>query len=150
MRPYALVLALLVSVPSAPLGVGCSSKRKEEKVTRQNESALKDAAKAYNEAVRWGRVEKAVEFVAPGEREAFIEAQERQAKLVRMTDVRIGRIELPPGSQSATVPITRTFYRTDDLREQTETIMQRWNLQDERWFVSWKDPVTPVTPGTGK
>lgn len=146
MRSFAIVLALLVLVPAASLPAGCSSKRRQEKATERSESALKEAARAYNDAVRWGRLEKAVEFIAPGEREVFLETEGRQAKLLRVTDVRIGRIELPPGSNQATVPVTRTFYRTDDLREQTETSMQSWNLQGERWFVVWKAPVTPVTP----
>lgn len=146
MRPFAIVLALLVSVPLASISSGCSAKRRQEKAAEQSRSTLEEAARAYNDAVRWGRLEKAVEFIAQGEREAFLVAEARQAKLLRVTDIRIGRIELPPGSSEATVPVTRTFYRTDDLREQTETVMQSWNLQGERWFVVWRAPVTPVTP----
>lgn len=129
----ALVIAVL-------LVSGCSGK-KSVKVHERHKEELSDAARSYNEHLRWGHVEKAIEYIAPPDRKAFIAAHDGRQGEVRITDVRVGVVDFPRGATEATVTVTRSFYKTNELQERTETLLQTWQLRDGRWLV-----VTPPTP----
>ena len=71
-------------------------------------SALREAQLKYTQAVRWGNIEKASEFVDPDLREEFLgllEAFER----IRVTDYDIGSIQYE-SSELANVTVTYHAY----------------------------------------
>ena len=131
-----LVPALLLLLLS-----GCAGK-KSVKVHERHKEELTDAARSYNEDLRWGHVEKAIEYVASHDRKAFLAAHEGNEGDVRITDVRVGVVDFPRGATEATVTVTRSFYRTNELQERTETLLQNWQLRDGRWLIV-TEPATP-------
>ena len=91
---------------------------------------LTDAAKAYNEAVRAGDAERAMEFIPAADRPAFVTAITAYQKTVRLTEVKVGPIDFPKGSTEATVTVTRSFHRIDEMGEKNETVNQTWFRKD--------------------
>ena len=129
-----VLLLLLVS--------GCAGK-KSPKVHERHKEELTDAARSYNEDLRWGHVEKAIEYVPSQDRKAFLAAHDGVEGEVRITDVRIGAVDFPRGATEATVTVTRSFYRTNELQERTETLLQNWQLRDGRWLIVAEPPPLP-------
>ncbi len=132
----AWLLAALLAIPSLS---SCATAKK--KAVRAKDS-LEESARSYNEALRWGQFEKAVGFVAPEDRERFLASlQGASQKDVRYTEVRLGDIEIPAsGTEDATVTVTRSFFRTNELSERSETLIQRWYRSGDRWFVRFEPP----------
>ena len=60
-----------------------------------------------------------------------------------VTDVRIGAVDFPRGATEATVTVSRSFYRTNELQERTETLLQNWQLRGGRWLIL-AEPPTPT------
>ena len=126
----AWLFAALLVIPSL---ASCASARKQALRTKDS---LEQSARSYNEALRWGQFEKAVGFVAPEDRERWLASVQNVDKDIRYTEVRIGHIDIPADrTEDATVTITRTFFRTNDLSERSETLMQRWYQKEKRWYV---------------
>lgn len=134
MRAAYRIHSSIVLIVALLLVCGCAGK-KSVKVHERHREELSDAARSYNEHLRWGHVEKAIEYIPPPDRKAFIASHDGREGEVRVTDVRIGAVDFPRGATEATVTVTRSFYRTNELQERTETLLQNWQLRDGRWLI---------------
>lgn len=105
---------------------------------------LGKAARLYNDYVRWGYTDKASEFVPAEERAAFVDWRTKLEKSVRITEVHVGAIDFPKDSKEATVLVTWTFYRDNQLTEQTKAETEHWFLKDFRWFVRYEPKALPA------
>lgn len=126
LRRTLLVLGLVLATTS------CASAKK---AYHRASEELSDAAKAYNESVRAGDAERAMEFIPAADRPAFVTAITKQSKEVRFTEMKVGPLDFPKGSNEATVTVTRSFHRLDAMVEQTETINQTWFRKELRWYL---------------
>ena len=88
-------------------------------------SSLKEAQLKYTQAVRWGNLEKASEFVDPELREEFLgllEAFER----IRVTDYDIGAIQYE-SSELAKVTVTYHAYTVGTFLDRSFREKQVWH-----------------------
>jgi hypothetical protein len=88
-------------------------------------SSLKEAQLKYTQAVRWGNLEKASEFVDPELREEFLgllEAFER----IRVTDYDIGSIQYE-SSELAKVTVTYHAYTVGTFLDRSFREKQVWH-----------------------
>lgn len=125
-------VARITALTSLAMLAGCATAKKA--YHRASED-LKDAVRAYNEALRIGDVDAATAFIPAPDRPAFLETAARLLKEVRFTDVKVGQIEFPQGSSEATVTVTRSYYRLDELTEKQESLNQvwLWSAKEVRW-----------------
>lgn len=130
---FVWLLATVVALSSA----SCATAKKKAGVAK---TTLEESARSYNEALRWGQFEKAVAFIDPADRPRFLASvQSATEKDIRVTEVRIGLVDIPEAStDDATVTVTRSFFRTNELSERSETSIQRWYRKENRWFVRFE------------
>jgi hypothetical protein len=98
-------------------------------------SALKEAQLKYTQAVRWGNIEKASEFVDPDLREEFLgllEAFER----IRVTDYDMGSIQYE-SSKLANVTVTYHAYTMGTFLDRSFREKQVWRRVGSQW---WLEP----------
>ncbi len=114
----AVLLAALVAVgtacvfdPTDPLG---------------RYDSLKRSHRRYTQLVRWGQIEKAIQFVEPEQRDEFLAVAEAFGD-VRVTDYEVRDFELDEGSRSATIRVTYSAYLPWSPVEKQFHEIQRWN-----------------------
>lgn len=81
--------------------------------------------KSFTQDLRWGRIDKASERVAPELRAEFKSLAPGFAKL-RITDYEIIDSKLDPDLAHATVDVRYSGYRVDELVERSVTIHEDW------------------------
>ncbi len=89
-------------------------------------SSLKLNQREYTQAIRWGEIEEASEFVDPLLRPSFLEKSTAFAGF-RITDYQIGRLDYDEAdSNTAHVAVTYRGYYTASLVEQPIRERQQW------------------------
>ncbi len=88
----------------------------------------------YTQALRWGDLEDASEFVVPALRASFLE---RAAALerFRISDYDIGKIRFEDDVERASVTVTYRGYSVASLVEQSLRETQEWSREDGEWTV---------------
>ncbi len=138
-RPIRRTL-VLAAVTLSVLAAACAS---AQRVHRRESEELSDAAARFNDLVRSGFVERAVEFVPAADRVRFLSAQAERERERRFTAVRVGAIDYPADAHEANVVVTWSYYRNDELVERSETVTQRWERKDGRWYVRIEPDASP-------
>lgn len=126
----------ITAIVSLATLAGCATAKKAYHRATED---LKDAVRAYNEALRIGDVDAASAFIPAPDRPAFLEAAGKLLKEIRFTDVKVGQIEFPQGASEATVTVTRSYYRLDQLTEKQESLNQvwLWKAKDIGWRLKY-------------
>jgi hypothetical protein len=95
---------------------------------------LEELQLRYTQALRWGEVEDASEFVDPSLRASFAE---RAAALerFRISDYDIGKIRFENDDERATVVVTYRGYALASLVERSIRETQEWSREDGEWTV---------------
>ena len=124
---------------AVPFALSCGA----AKAYHRSSEDLGKATKLFNDYVRWGYGDKASDFVETTKRADFVDWRTKLEKNVRLSDVHVGASEFPKDSKEATVLVTWTFYRNDQLTEQTKTVTEHWFLKDFRWFIRYEPKELP-------
>lgn len=93
--------------------------------------ALTDAARTYNEGVRWERFEAAATVVPPAERAQFLDERDLLARDLRITDSEIVRLD--EHGRTADVSVKHTWYRDSEGTVRETVAAQRWERQGKAW-----------------
>ncbi len=110
-------------------------------------SALKEVQLKYTQAIRWGNLEKASEFVDPDLREEFLGLLDAFEK-IRVTDYDIGSIQYE-SSDLATVTVTYHAYTVGTYLDRSMREKQVWRRVGigTQW---WVEPQLEVLLGALK
>ena len=110
-------------------------------------SALKEVQLKYTQAIRWGYIEKASEFVDPDLREEFLGLLDAFEK-IRVTDYDIGSIQYE-SSDLATVTVTYHAYTVGTYLDRSMREKQVWRRVGigTQW---WVEPQLEVVLGALK
>ena len=129
---------LTVSLALAAIApAGCAHARKVYELATNE---ITESAQRYNDALRWGNVDQAAAYVEPMRRSQYVQNAQSASKDVRITDVKLGPVDFPPNSERATVTVTRSFYRVDQLTEKSETIVEQWYRKNGHWYIDLDAP----------
>jgi hypothetical protein len=97
-------------------------------------SALKEAQLKYTQAIRWGNIEKASEFVDPDRRPQFLELLD-DFERIRVTDYDIGSIQYE-SSELANVTVTYHAYTVGTYLDRSIREKQVWRrVGATHWWV---------------
>jgi hypothetical protein len=103
--------------------IGCAT-------TRTRTVDFEDAHKRYTRLIRWSDFDKAKEFVAPEEQEAFRE-KTRALGNVRFMDYDILSVDLDPDAKEATVVVSYSAYRRSAPAAVAIEEQQEWRRDEE-------------------
>lgn len=87
---------------------------------------LRDSVRGYNDALRWGRIERAAEWIPLAERPVFLASKRSAAGGLNVHDVEIRGVQTAPDGKAARVRVALTFSRAGDPRLETHVIDQLW------------------------
>lgn len=98
-------------------------------------SALKEVQLKYTQAIRWGDIRKAAEFVDPELREKFLSFVD-EFEAIRITDYDIGTIQYD-STDRADVIVTYHAYTVGTFLDRSITENQRWHREGmgTQWWV---------------
>jgi len=126
MRMVCLALAIL-ALPGCVAGAGYSTR---DRVT--------NAAREYNDGVRWGRWEQAAQHVATDSRTHFLDRHKALEDDLEIADYELVAIDIDKSQKkykaTARVDYTWTLKRVG-LVQKTST-MQRWEERSEGWVMA--------------
>jgi hypothetical protein len=134
MRVYASAL-LLLGLTGCIAALGYSTM---DQVTQ--------AAREYNEDVRWGRFDKAAKHVPGDVRQRFIDKHSNLEDDLEIAEFEMTNIEVDKKKQTATARIDYTWsLKTRGIVEKTTT-KQKWERRDSDWVVAGEERVkgTPL------
>jgi hypothetical protein len=131
MRLQALALAAALTAPAGCMaGMGYST---ADQVT--------NAAREYNNDVRWGRYDKAAKHVPTDTRQRFIDKHANLDEDLEIADFEMSGIELDKKKQTATARIDYTWsLKTRGIVEKTTT-KQKWEKKDSEWILASEERV---------
>jgi hypothetical protein len=114
----------------------------------QSRSAqLREAVMGYNDALRWGRVERAAAYLPVAERAAFV-AKQRAALLgLRVHDVEVRDVSVGEQHDSARVLVSVTYSRAGQPVLQQINVLQRWRWSGGGWTLVERREIKPPQPG---
>lgn len=131
----ALLLALLWGIGLS----ACSLGQLDPKYLIPSERRLKvsEAAEAYANGLRWGRLADAARWVHPNWRQAFLATVNDPAAPLRFTLFEVQSIRLGPGRDQARVRVSFAFYRPPSLKERNLVEEQVWRYEPSarQWYV---------------
>ena len=93
-----------------------------------------NAAQELNLNARFGRMELAMESVAPAQREAFADRRRAWGGRVRIADAELAGVRLS-GKEEALVSVRVSWYLLDDQELRTTTIRQSWHDNHGDWLL---------------
>jgi hypothetical protein len=101
------------------------------------ERAVQSAAVAFNDNLRWGRIDQAATFVHPEARADFLERGGELRERVRVTELELTAVEFGPKIHEATATVMIQLYRLPSIEAVTLVERQRWtySARHTTWFV---------------
>ena len=91
-----------------------------------NKDELADSLTLFTDAMRWQQWDNAAIHVAPEARKAYLEAHERLADTIDITDLEVNRRVLAPDGKSMSVVITLSWLAKNDPVMKKTVLEQRW------------------------
>lgn len=113
---HRLALIGLVAVALAPACSGSATSREQ----------LADNLTLFTDAMRWQQWDTASNYVAPEARKAYLEAHERLADQVDITDLEVTRRVMASDGKSMNVVITLSWLAKSDPVVKKTVLEQRW------------------------
>src|SRR4051812_5013759 len=102
---------------------------------------VSQAAREYNEDVRWGRYDKAAKHVPTDTRQRFIDKHSNLEEDLEIAEFEMTNIEVDKKKQTATARIDYTWtLKTRGIVEKTTT-KQKWERRDSEWVVAEEERV---------
>lgn len=98
-------------------------------------SALKDAVRAYNDAIRWGYIHEASIYIPADKRAEFMAGKRRAAATWRVHEVDLRQVHMGANHEKARVVVAITFSGGGDPRTQMHVVEQRWGWKENQWLM---------------
>jgi len=137
LRPVLLLsFGLLLAAPAG----GCLLQNASP-VTR-----LKDDVQALNSDLRWGRLDLAIQMVAPSYRRAFVRARTTWGDQVQIADSDVLGVRVVEEEDAAISTVTVRWYSYATMAVRETRVQQRWELQGRRYVLADE----AVTGGDGR
>jgi len=95
--------------------------------------SLLDAARTYNDGVRWERFAAAAAAVPPAEREAFLDERDELAADLSITDYEVVRVK--DQGDTATVQVKLSWYLESEGTVRDTWAKQTWEHQGRSWRI---------------
>jgi hypothetical protein len=95
---------------------------------------LLESVTVYNDGVRWQRLPIAASRVPPAERDEAIDAWDRLADQLVITDWEVRRVEAG-GPRRAVVHVKYTWYRPDEGTVRETHAAQHWEQRGKAWLI---------------
>lgn len=128
-RRRVLRLAAVVAVASCAVAAGCSMSPRNRGVQ------LREAVFGYNEAVRWGRIERASEWIPTKQRAGYVARKRAAWSGMSVHEVDIRHVAVAPDESNAKVRVLVTFSRQGNPVLQKHLVEQRWRWEREGWML---------------
>jgi hypothetical protein len=93
---------------------------------------LTDAAYDLNTAMRFGRMDVAMDYVDPAVRLEFAKRHSSWGEKVRVLDVDLASIQ-PMAEDTVDVKVLVAWHRTDEMTMRRSLVAQRWKITDDDW-----------------
>lgn len=135
--PVAVSCAMIALAAAALGGCGAPTTRGEQ---------LREAVLGYNESVRWGRHERAAQWLPAQEREAFLAEKRRASASLHIHEIEIRQVDQAPDGRNARVRVALTYSRVDDPRLQTLWIEQLWQWTTTGGWMLLRRQAAPTGP----
>jgi hypothetical protein len=116
---FAAPLALLLGCPMPP-----NSAQKAQEMAQE-----------FNVNTRFGRVEMAVEHVAPKERDTWLSHHKAWGAKIHIADVEMAGMKMVTDTE-ASVYVRIAWYRVDDQQLRVTTVLQKWKDVDGAFMLS--------------
>src|SRR5690242_18084704 len=123
---HALVSAILVT-----FAAGCS-------LTPSSGARAQEAANDFNLNTRFGRMNLAVERVAPSDRDAFAKRHGGWGGKVRIADMEMAGIN-PKSESEAQVTVKVAWYRPEEQELRVTTLKQTWKAPKGEWMLTGEE-----------
>lgn len=94
---------------------------------------LTESAYEMNSAMRWGRIDVAIDHVGEGAREAFGKQHARWGRSLRILDLEFSGMSLKNKGAEGEVIVAVTWQRLDEADVHTTSIAQRWVDLRGKW-----------------
>jgi hypothetical protein len=95
--------------------------------------SLLDAARTYNDGVRWERFAAAAVAIPPAEREAFLDERDELAEDLRITDCEVVRVK--DEGDSATIQVKLNWYLESEGIAHDTWAKQTWEHHGKSWRI---------------
>src|ERR1700760_4976340 len=95
-----------------------------------------NAAREYNQDVRWGRYDQAADHVPKGESGRFVERRQALEDNLEITDFELVNITIDKKKQTAVARVEYTWTLKDQGIVKKTTTKQAWEKQGMQWVVS--------------
>jgi hypothetical protein len=96
---------------------------------------LREAVYGYNDAVRWGRVERAAEWIPEPERGEFVSRKRKAWAGMSVLDVEVRDVRVAPDQDSARVRVIVRFSHNGNPVMRSHLVEQRWRWQRAGWML---------------
>lgn len=120
---------LLLLAAGLPSLLGCSMS------PRNRGAQLREAVMGYNDAVRWGRIERAAEWVPLAERAVYVAKKRAAWAGMAVHEVDVRHVAVAPDEANAKVRVLVTFSRQGNPVLQHHLVEQRWRWEREGWML---------------
>lgn len=100
---------------------------------QSTQARMQEAAQELNVNARFGRMEMAVERVAPNAREQFLERRKAWGNRVRVADYEVAGMRMAKGEEDAEMIVKIAWYRVDEGDLHQTTLRQKWHDFKGSW-----------------
>jgi hypothetical protein len=96
---------------------------------------MQNAAIELNTNIRFGRMELAIEHVAPTAREDFLAHRRAWGNSVQLADYEMVGAHMEKGDEAAEVSVRYSWYRSDQDELHLTTVRQKWKQLKGDWML---------------
>jgi hypothetical protein len=95
-----------------------------------------NAAREYNNDVRWGRYDQAADHIAKEQRDRFVERHTSLEEDLEIADFELVNIVVDKGKQTATARVDYTWTLKNRGIVEKTTTKQTWERHDSHWIMA--------------
>lgn len=103
--------------------------------------SLKQAVTMYNDMLRWGTPMGALEYVVQSERDAFVQAIQKDTARARILEAEIQAVRMIEKDGSAEVFVSFLWTPGDSITTVTSVQKQTWKRTEKDWRVHMAKPM---------
>ena len=102
---------------------------------------LTDQVYAFNDEIRWARIDLATERVAPDYRTEFVLAHRMWGHDIQIADADMTHVQIADDSETATSLVTFAWYDERTMRLHSTVVQQRWTKTDDNFLLAGEEIV---------
>lgn len=96
---------------------------------------LTDQVYAFNDEIRWARIDLATERVAPDYRAEFVLAHRMWGHDIQIADADMTHVQIADDSETATSLVTFAWYDERTMRLHNTVVQQRWTKTNDAFLL---------------